>query len=56
RQYECRICHATFNRSYNLKTHQLTHNKKRIKRFECPLCHKGFDRKHDQQRHIAAMH
>ncbi|KAI8149891.1 hypothetical protein BJV82DRAFT_585111 [Fennellomyces sp. T-0311] len=56
RPYECPICHARFNRSYNLRTHKLTHDKNRPKPFACHLCDKGFARKHDRDRHVSAVH
>ena len=56
RKHECPICHATFNRRYNLGTHIKTHDKNRQKDFSCHLCNKTFDRKHDLSRHIATVH
>jgi hypothetical protein len=56
RKFECDICHATFNRRYNLGTHIKTHDKNRSKDFACHLCKKPFDRKHDLTRHIATVH
>ncbi|KAF1802093.1 hypothetical protein V8B55DRAFT_1476929 [Mucor lusitanicus] len=56
RKFECDICHATFNRRYNLGTHIKTHDKNRRKDFPCHLCQKFFDRKHDLTRHISTVH
>lgn len=56
RKFECDICHATFNRRYNLGTHIKTHDKNRSKDYACHLCLKPFDRKHDLTRHIATVH
>ncbi|CAO3614088.1 unnamed protein product [Mucor hiemalis] len=56
RKFECDICHATFNRRYNLGTHIKTHDKNRSKDYSCHLCMKPFDRKHDLTRHIATVH
>lgn len=55
-KFECDICHATFNRRYNLGTHIKTHDKNRSKDFACHLCLKPFDRKHDLTRHVATVH
>ncbi|MBM6386405.1 MAG: C2H2-type zinc finger protein [Paenibacillus sp.] len=56
RKFECNICHATFNRRYNLGTHIKVHSPARVKDFGCHLCTKAFDRKHDLTRHIATVH
>lgn len=56
RKFECEICHATFNRRYNLGTHIKTHDKNRRKDFPCRLCQKFFDRKHDLTRHVSTVH
>ncbi|KAG2219218.1 hypothetical protein INT45_004578 [Circinella minor] len=56
RPYACPICQLRFNRSYNLRTHQLTHDKNRPKPFSCDVCEKTFARKHDRDRHVSAVH
>ena len=56
RPYACPICQLRFNRSYNLRTHQLTHDKNRPKPFPCDVCKKTFARKHDRDRHVSAVH
>ncbi|KAI9260471.1 hypothetical protein BDA99DRAFT_405147, partial [Phascolomyces articulosus] len=50
------VCYIRFSRSYNLRTHQLTHDKNRPKPFSCNVCEKGFARKHDRDRHVSAVH
>ncbi|KAG2210455.1 hypothetical protein INT47_002397 [Mucor saturninus] len=56
RKFECDICHAVFNRRYNLGTHIKVHSPTRVKDFDCHLCKKAFDRKHDLTRHVATVH
>ncbi|KAI7847872.1 hypothetical protein BDC45DRAFT_524911 [Circinella umbellata] len=56
RPYACPICQLRFNRSYNLRTHKLTHDKNRPKPFSCDVCEKTFARKHDRDRHVSAVH
>lgn len=56
RKFECEICHAVFNRRYNLGTHIKVHSPTRVKDFDCHLCKKAFDRKHDLTRHVATVH
>lgn len=56
RKFECDICHAVFNRRYNLGTHIKVHSPARVKDFSCQLCKKAFDRKHDLTRHVATVH
>lgn len=56
RKFECGVCHAVFNRRYNLGTHVKVHSPTRVKDFSCHLCAKAFDRKHDLTRHVATVH
>ncbi|KAJ2697376.1 hypothetical protein FB645_005933 [Coemansia sp. IMI 203386] len=53
RKFNCDVCHRSFARQYNLKTHRLTHfpNTMESRPFKCPHCVKAFTRKHDLQRH-----
>ncbi|KAJ1646860.1 hypothetical protein LPJ64_001680 [Coemansia asiatica] len=53
RKFNCDVCHRSFARQYNLKTHRLTHfpNTQESRPFKCPHCPKAFTRKHDLQRH-----
>jgi hypothetical protein len=54
KKYPCRFqgCNRAFAKSYNLRTHFLTHFPNRVKQFVCPLCGRGFDRNHDLGRHL----
>ncbi|KAJ2372131.1 hypothetical protein IW150_004264 [Coemansia sp. RSA 2607] len=53
RRFDCDVCHRSFARQYNLKTHRLTHfpNAQASRPFKCAFCPKAFTRKHDLQRH-----
>ncbi|KAJ1807895.1 hypothetical protein LPJ56_006173, partial [Coemansia sp. RSA 2599] len=44
RKFNCDVCHRSFARQYNLKTHRLTHfpNTRESRPFKCPHCVKAF--------------
>jgi uncharacterized Zn-finger protein len=43
-------------RASNLKTHILTHDKEKSRRFMCPTCRRRFTREHDLKRHRRQFH
>ncbi|QPG77295.1 hypothetical protein FOA43_004703 [Brettanomyces nanus] len=49
RRYVCPICHHSFTRKHNLKSHRLIHTDQ--KPYACSLCSKRFRRLHDMKRH-----
>ncbi|CAO1616123.1 unnamed protein product [Sympodiomycopsis kandeliae] len=53
RMFRCDICHKTFDRAFNLKTHRMIHSDHREYPFACPFadCNKAFSRKADCNRH-----
>lgn len=60
KRWQCEECGKTFNRNFNLKTHQITHQDPatQARPFVCPdlECGKDFVRKHDMQRHFENVH
>ncbi|GAB7343206.1 hypothetical protein MBLNU457_1271t1 [Dothideomycetes sp. NU457] len=54
----CDLCGKLFQRTYNLKAHQDTHNPARKVPFECsvPDCNKKFVRRTDLERHFQSVH
>ncbi|CDK27504.1 unnamed protein product [Kuraishia capsulata CBS 1993] len=48
-KYVCETCGKSFNRPYNLNSHQKTHSAD--KPFPCQHCGKSFARSHDRKRH-----
>ncbi|KAF9148852.1 hypothetical protein BG015_009404 [Linnemannia schmuckeri] len=51
---ECSVCHKTFTRRSNLKTHERLHT--RTHAVACPLCGCTFSRQPDLNRHLLAIH
>ncbi|KAG0304704.1 hypothetical protein BGZ98_005148 [Dissophora globulifera] len=49
-EFECDKCDKTFNRQFNLKSHQRTHSNEKPNK--CHYCPKAFLRKYDCERHV----
>ncbi|CAO1619699.1 unnamed protein product [Parajaminaea phylloscopi] len=58
RHFRCDVCHKTFDRAFNLKTHRTIHEDQREYPFVCPFaeCGKAFARKADCNRHTRSVH
>ncbi|PWN29659.1 alpha/beta-hydrolase [Jaminaea rosea] len=58
RLFECDVCHKTFDRAFNMKTHRTIHEDTREYPFTCPFadCGKAFARKADCNRHTKSVH
>lgn len=60
KNFVCDICHKTFDRAFNLRTHGITHlaAEDREKPYTCPWseCNKPFMRKYDAERHYNSVH
>lgn len=58
RLFCCDVCHKTFDRAFNMKTHRTIHESHREYPFACPFaeCGKAFSRKADCNRHTRTVH
>ncbi|PWN32500.1 uncharacterized protein FA14DRAFT_74704 [Meira miltonrushii] len=60
KNFICKSCHKSFDRAFNLRTHEITHValEDREKPFVCPwsACTKPFMRKYDAERHYTTVH
>ncbi|SAL99417.1 hypothetical protein [Absidia glauca] len=50
KSFRCDVCHHTFTRLNNLKSHLTTHASERP--FKCTQCHQDFRRQYDLKRHL----